>query len=134
MSDWTWGFISGLVATLIGFILTILWESHKANREKRDKDKVIKRLIIDVLTENLQIIAEIKEHLQAELQVIDQKLSNVTNMTILYEDIWDLIKFNIPSDLLKEDGLLKRLQSISGKIKRINESIHSRENYRLVLS
>jgi hypothetical protein len=131
MSEWTKGFISGLFATLIGFMLTVLWETFKSFREKRQKDKIVRKLIVDVLTENIATITEINIFLEQELLAIQTRQSIVTNMTILNSDIWDLVKFHIPDDLLKSNEMLKRLQAISGKVKRINESIHSRESYRL---
>lgn len=131
LSEWDKGFISGLIATIIGFILTMVWDIFKTRRDKGEKDKIIKKLIQDVLRDNLVYIASINNILSQELTILHQKQSVIANITILKNDFWDLIKFNIPKDLLKNNDLLKNLQDISTLIKFINESINSREMYRL---
>lgn len=130
-TEWEKGFISGLIATLIGFVLTMLWDIYKNNRDKTEKDKIITKLIQDTLNENLGYIANIKTVLTQEIAALNQNQSIVTNITTLKNDFWDLIKFNIPKDLLKNNGLLKKLQDISSLAKSINENINSREIYRL---
>lgn len=130
-TEWWKGFVSGLIATVIGFLLTICWDIYKNYRDKTEKDRIIQKLIKDTLNENLTYIASISFSLNKELEVLNQGQSIVTNITYLKNDFWDLIRFNIPKNLLKEDTLLKKLQDISSWIKVINESIESREQYRL---
>ena len=130
-TEWEKGFISGLIATLIGFILTMLWDIYKNQRDRITKDKIIKTLIKDTLSENETYIDSIELVLTHEVAVLSQRQSIVTNITTLKNDFWDFIKFNIPKDLLKNNGLLKNLQDILSLTKSINENIHSRETYRL---
>ena len=131
LTEWEKGFISGLIATLIGFVLTMFWDIYKDRRDKSEKDKIIKKLIQDVLNENLLYISSINAVLTQELGVLNQNKNIITNITTLKNDFWDLIKFNIPKDLLENNDLLKRLQNISSLTKSINENINSREMYRL---
>ena len=77
------------------------------------------------------MIQSINYVLTQELKILNQRQFIVTNITILKNDFWEIIKFNIPKDLLKENNLLKRLQDISSLTKSINENINSREIYRL---
>jgi hypothetical protein len=130
-TEWEKGFISGLIATLIGFVLTMVWDIYKNRRDKIEKDRIIKKLIQDTLNENLDYISSINLALTQEITVLNKRQSIVTNITTLKNDFWDLIKFNIPKDLLKNNDLLKRLQDISSLTKSINENIYSREMYRL---
>ena len=83
------------------------------------------------MNENLSYIQSINYVLTKELKILNQRQFIVTNITILKNDFWEIIKFNIPKDLLKENNLLKRLQDISSLTKSINENINSREIYRL---
>jgi hypothetical protein len=69
--------------------------------------------------------------LKQELDVLNQSQIIPTNITTLKNDFWDLIKFNIPKNLLTYDNLLQKLQDISSLTKSINEYINSREMYRL---
>ena len=131
LSAWQKGFISGLVGTLIGFIFTMAWDIYKNKRDKSEKDRVVKKLIKDVLSENLVFIKRINEVLEQEMVMLNQNQSIIQNVTTLKNDFWDLIKFHIPKNLLKNNDLLKRLQDISGSIKVINECINSRELYRI---
>ena len=131
LTEWEKGFISGLIATLLGFVLTMLWDIFKNYRDNKRKDKIINKLIRDVLNENITYIQSINYVLTEELKILNQRQFIVTNITILKNDFWEIIKFNIPKDLLKENNLLKRLQDISSLTKSINENINSREIYRL---
>ena len=130
-TEWENGFISGLIATLIGFFLTMIWDIYKNRRDKIEKDQIIKKLIHDTLNENLVYIDKINQVLTQEIAALVQQQSVVTNITTLKNDYWDLIKFNIPKDHLKDNNLLKKLQDISSLTKSINENIDSREMYRL---
>ena len=112
-TEWEKGFISGLIATLIGFILTMLWDIYKNRRDKIEKDQIIEKLIKDTLNENLGYIVNINSILTQELAVLNQSQSVVTNITTLKNDFWDLIKFNIPKNLLTNNNLLQKLQDIS---------------------
>jgi hypothetical protein len=130
-TEWEKGFMSGLIATVIGFILTMLWDIYKNNRDKTEKDNIIKKLIKDTLNENLGYIVDINSVLTHELTVLSQSQTVVKNITTLKNDFWDLIKFNIPKNLLTNNNLLQKLQDISSLTKSINENINSREMYRL---
>jgi len=35
MPDWLIGFIAGVIATIFGFVLTMLWDTYKLNRDAK---------------------------------------------------------------------------------------------------
>lgn len=41
MSEWLAGFISGVIATIIGFILTMLWDTFKFKRESKKREETV---------------------------------------------------------------------------------------------
>ena len=50
---------------------------------------------------------------------------------MLQNSTWDVIKINFPERLIKEKELLVKIRSLTQLIDHTNESIRSRENYRI---
>jgi hypothetical protein len=130
MTEWTKGFLSGLIATIIGFILTMVWDLWKTYRDKRSKDKVVYKLILDVLKENKKVISDNNYILNEELQLLPQRQFALVPLYYLNNEFWEIIKFNVPKELLGTNDLLKKLQDISTLTKQVIANITNRESYK----
>lgn len=120
-------FFSGVGATIIGFLLTMLWEWRKSIKQES--------AVIDALKQELQTNKEILEnnlqYINQELEIIDQGRSLVNPLNLLNGDFSDLLFISIPKKLKKDTDLLMEIRKISRLSKENNETIKSRETYRV---
>lgn len=120
-------FFSGVGATVFGFILTMLWEWKKSKKQES--------AVIDALKQELQTNKEILEsnlsYINQELEIIDQGKSLVNPLNLLNGDFSDLLFISIPKKLKKDTDLLMEIRKISRLSKENNETIKSRETYRV---
>lgn len=120
-------FFSGVGATVFGFILTMLWEWRKSVRQEN--------AVIDALKQELQTNKEILEsnlqYINQELTIIDQGKSLVNPLNLLNGDFSNLLFISIPKKLRKNTDLLMEIRKISRLSKENNETIKSREAYRV---
>jgi len=120
-------FFSGVGATIIGFLLTMLWEWRKSIKQES--------AVIDALKQELQTNKEILEsnlqYINQELQIIDQGKYLVNPLNLLNGDFSDLLFISIPKKLKKDTNLLLEIRKISRLSKENNETIKSRETYRI---
>ena len=130
MSQWLGGFISGVIATLIGFLLTIIWDIYKSRQNKKQKDDAILRAIKHELEENLEISKHNKSLLDEELGIIERGKEMVPPLIPMKSGFWELLKINLPMSLLKQEHVLEKLRDVSFLASHINESISSRQNYK----
>jgi len=120
-------FFSGVGATIIGFLLTMLWEWKKSIKQES--------AVIDALKQELQTNKEILEsnlkYINQELRIIDEGKFIVTPLNLLNGDFSDLLFISIPKKLKKDANLLLEIRKISRFSKENNETIKSRETYRV---
>jgi hypothetical protein len=128
--DWFVGFLSGVVATLIGFGLTILWDIFKMRRETREREGRVLRALSEELSENRLIVAEDLKMVRHEIAVLAEEKTLVQPLALLKTGFWDVAKVNLPKALLQGDRLL-RLRAIAAQAESCNEQIRSRENHRV---
>ena len=73
MSPWLSGFISGVAATLVGFLFTILWDIYKYRRDVSERDKSIIKVVQHDFQENRQLATENKTLLKQEVEILIRK-------------------------------------------------------------
>ena len=130
MTEWQIGFTSGVAATLVGFILSMVWDSHKYNRDIKRRDKTIIHAISHELEENRKLAVE-------NIKTIDQELELLTNgkyliqpLQLLKISFWDLLKVNLPNTYLKDSKLLVQIRDASTLSIHINEAIRCRQLFK----
>ena len=125
------GFISGVAATLVGFVLTMLWDIYKYRRDIAQRDESVVRVVRHDLEENRQLATENKSMLVQELEGIDKKKGLLVRPLLLMKTgFWDLLKANLPKPFVRNGELLEGIQSLSLLCAHINEEIRSRQNYK----
>ena len=119
--------------TTLGFIFTpiltiffiIIWDGY--NSQKKEKSFYL-NLGLEVCI-NLISLKTNSELVLHDLEVIHQK-QHLEPLKPLRTEVWDLLKFNTPDSLFK-NNLLSLLAVLYFKVTDINENIKSRENFRI---
>jgi hypothetical protein len=124
------GFLSGVVVTILAFLLTIGWEVYKSRRETQEREVNVLRALNEELNENKTISERNIEMLRQELTALKEHKTIVEPLRLLKIGFWDIAKVNLPKSLLKGNQMLK-LRDVAAIIDDCNEQIRSRENYRI---
>lgn len=130
MSEWVKGFISGIIATIIGFILTMLWDSYKSIRDSKEREGRVLLAIKEDLSSNIAIIGNNLDLISKELEYINRGTSLVNPLVLLKTGFWELTKIYLPKILLK-GSMLSKIRDIVRNSEYVNEAIRSRENLRI---
>ena len=128
--DWFLGFLSGVAATILGFVLTIGWDVYKTRRDTNEREGTVLRALSEELRENKSALRSDLDLLRQELAVLAEQKSVVRPLLVFKVGFWDIAKVNLPKALLRGDGLLK-LRNVAALADDCNEQIRSRENYRI---
>jgi len=129
-SQWLAGFISGIVATIIGFIFTMIWDIYKFKRDQKNRENNLVSAFKRELNDNLEFLQYNKDLLSMELEAIENDKYIIIPLIMLQNDFWELMKINLPRVLAEEDILVK-VKKVVRSIIQLNEQIKSREDYRI---
>lgn len=133
MSQWTNDFISGIAATIVGFIFTMLWGIYKYHRDTSQRDNSIIKIVHHELEENRQAALENIKLIEEELTILDNKKEIVRPLLLMKPGFWGVLKGIIPKKLIKNIELIENIQSVSLLASHINEQIRSSQNYKMLL-
>lgn len=131
MTDWQSGFTSGVTATLIGFLCTILWDVYKYNRDKKNQDKNTVHSIMEDVSANIEILLNNKDIIEKELDAISEGRELVVPLQLFRTGFWGLVKIERPECIVKEETLFTDLKSIHDGLDYINECIKGRQLYKM---
>lgn len=129
-TEWFLGFLSGVAATILGFVLTIIWDIRKARSESQVRDKAVMNAINEELLSNKRSLEQNLLRLQQELSILDEDKSIVQPLFTMKTGFWDLAKVNLSKKLLVGDRLA-RLRNLVFLAEQVNDEVISRENYRI---
>ena len=131
VTDWQSGFTSGVTATLIGFLCTILWDVYKHNRDKENKDKNTVHSVMEDVSANIEILLNNKNLVQKELDFISKNRELVVPLQVFRTGFWDLIKIERPVCIVRAESLFSNLKAIHDGLNYINECIKGRQLYKM---
>jgi hypothetical protein len=129
--EWWGGFISGVVATILGFVLTMAWDYIKYRRETGERETAVLRAMREDIADNTSIAQQNIAMLIQEIQVLKEQKSVVAPLQPLQQGMWDLVKLNIPQKLSRSPDLLSHVRQTANLGSYAIETIRSRENYRI---
>jgi hypothetical protein len=127
--EWFFGFLSGVFATIIGFVLTMIWDLWKDRRQKADRRRIVENAVGADLIVNVERIRRNLTAVREELSVLDQKMSIVAPLALLRTGFWDVAKLYPPGDTMSPDDMTK-LHELMNLTEQVNEGIRSRETFR----
>jgi hypothetical protein len=132
MQDWIIPFSIGVGATVVGFILTMVWDFFKFRRETLAREQALLNIIQYELNENISILDINEAILKQELEVLDEHKSVVPPLIQLQSGFWDLLKINLsfPKKIRKFDTSINLIR-IAKNLTEMNETIKSRQDYRI---
>jgi hypothetical protein len=130
MTTWLSGFLSGVIATIIGFLLTMLWDIYKYRRDSGKRDKSVLNSIREELISNKSIVLKNQQMLQQEMDLLSKNIMVGSPLSTLQGGFWDLVKINLPNQFIKGNSLIS-VRKIALLTDEINEIIRNRENYKL---
>lgn len=129
--EWMGGFVAGVIATLFGFVLTMVWDTVKYYRDRISKDNAVLFASRQEMEGNIEVLRENKKILEEELEIIQkEKKMLVVPLSPLNSFAWEVVAINLPKKLIKDVVLLKKVRDSAQSVVHINEIIRSRENYR----
>jgi hypothetical protein len=99
--------------------------------ERVERDESVLVAIRNEVTSNLAILEQNQQALQQELALIPEGKTLVAPLLLLHTGSWELLKVNIPERFFKEKGTLNTITDAFAKAGAINETVRSRENYRI---
>jgi hypothetical protein len=99
--------------------------------ERVEREEAVLVAVRDEITSNLAIIEQNQRALQLELGVLADGKTLVTPLLLLHTGSWELLKVSIPERFFKEKGTLNSITDAFAKAGAINETVRSRENYRI---
>lgn len=130
MTEWEIGFISGIGATVIGFVLTMLWDVYKYRRDTTDREKSVMNIVKYEVEENRNASVENAILLEEENSIISGGSVLVHSLLLMKAGYWSILISNTPQKLLKNVELLEKIQGVALLANHINEEIRSRQLYK----
>jgi hypothetical protein len=120
-------FFSGVGATIIGFFLTMLWEWEKT--------KKLESIVINTLKHELVTNEETLKNnlilLEQELDILDNRQLIINPLISLNADFTNLLFIAMPKCFKNDPTLISGIRILSRITKENNETINSRETYRI---
>ncbi len=104
-AEWFKGFLSGVAATLLGFLLTMIWDIRKARIESLERDKRVMNAINEELLSNKRSLEQNRAMLQDELSALANNKSLLQPLSVMKTGFWDLAKVNLPKQFIFGDSL-----------------------------
>ena len=131
MSENAMALVIGGGIALLSFGLAVVWDLIKFNREQGQKDEAILFALKQEMTSNVEIMKTNVTILTQEIGIIDQGKQVVEPLNLLENSSWDFLKIQIPHKLTEKVETLTKIKEASQVTSKINETIKSRENYRI---
>lgn len=132
MPEWLMGLIVGVLATTLGFTLTLAWEIIKKHKEAKDLEKRLERFVGMELTENRRILYRNRRLLEDELQALDENKMSLISLTPFRMGFWELLKSHLPfPGKYREDLTVLYLLAIVELASDMNETIRNRETFKV---
>ena len=124
MSEWLFGFLGGIFATMLGFFLVMCWELYK--------DKKMEKKILEYLKTELKYnSSQLKENislLEVDIKALKNKKRLLTTLKLLKTSALDLILINMPKKFLEIDKH-EQLTNIISSTHDFNEQIKARQSH-----
>ena len=131
MPEWLIGGLFGVFCTLLGVFLQMYWDNVKFARETKQRDEAVLMAVKEEVQANLRIIKENRRLHEEDLAYISKDRILVKPLSLLYSDTWGLVKISRPQQMMRDANILLLTTGVWQRVFSINESIRSRENYRI---
>lgn len=131
MSDRWFGFVSGVLATILGFVFTMVWDAYKDARETTQLEATVLKAAHSDLSANLQAASDISKLVNQEISIIDNGRTLVQPLPRISNGFWDLLRLHVPASFNEKPETFLLVQKVAVSGAYINEVVTSRENWRV---
>ena len=130
LRDWMIPFATGVAATLLGFGLTMLWDSRKARIDRRRRDATLLVLMHEEVATNIGVLQMNGDLLALELQSVDQGGTVVDALTEMQQGAWETIRGDLTRWLPDQTELFLRFRTTGISGVQFNQLVRNREQFR----
>jgi hypothetical protein len=124
-------FIAGVAATVIGFLLTIVWDVYKTRTENTRRHTAVLAVIRDETATNIDRLTQYRDFFPREIALIDaEKKYFIAPLLALAVPSLTLVAIDTPA-VLDSPKQLATLRQIASNVEIFNETLRSRETYRI---
>jgi hypothetical protein len=127
-TSWFPGFLAGVGATLVGFLLTMAWDWYKWRRDSKKQQEAMFSAAVGEIKNNLRILKRNGELISQELSILAQGQIILNPLGLMNTGAWDLMKIHHPTFLIEND-LLSHVNSAAQLAEEINGIVRNRELY-----
>ena len=124
------GFIGGIVATIIGFSFTLIWEIVKSHLGKRSLKNLISACLQEELEMNSLACSNNLTLLQQDNSYLLSHQTILSPLNYLRLSSWDLVISNL-EDIKITKNNLDHLATLELFAEKINETIRLREDFKI---
>ena len=129
-SDFTIGLVTGALATVLGFVLTMAWELWKERRQETSRVKAVCRALLYELDENQEILAKNRSLLESEQVLLSSGSFLLGTIMPFKHEMWFILKSNVPTSFLDKQTTLPAIRDAALAALHVNEGAASRQTYK----
>ena len=120
----------GSSTTLLGFVCFAVYDHYKYGKILLDNERKTIFFIKGELEKNLITVNYNISRIDSEIAALERNSTILDPLTVFDNSMWNMAAINFPQRLLKSETV-NMIRLFSGAIDLINETIRSRENYRM---
>ena len=128
--EFTAGLVSGVLATVLGFVLTMVWEIWRERRAEVSRVRGICAALIYELEENHTVLTANRALLENEQHLLIASTFQLGTLLPFKHDMWFILKSNLPSRFLTESTTLPSIRDAALAAVHLNDGGASRQTYK----
>jgi hypothetical protein len=128
--EFIYGLISGVVATLVGFLFAVMWDLWKERRRSSKERRKSVRLLRQEIGVNIQILDANCDVLESDSEAAKERKEFAETVSLLHTQIWESTRLAGALAILAPE-FLKELDVTYVRTLMLNQRIEGRELYRL---
>lgn len=129
-SEYVVGTITGIIATAVGFVLSMLYERKRSKKIEYDNRKKTLSLLRSELEDNLTIAEENLELFASNIGNLPEKKTSILAPTLYHESSWHVARANGIMSMLDNESY-KFVAETYITLGHMNTQFSARENFRI---
>jgi hypothetical protein len=130
-SDWLVPFASGVAATILGFLLTILWEERKRKRERGALDATLLAMMEEEVATNLAVLELNDGILERELLEVHEGATSIDALCEMQIGAWQAVGVDLARWLPDHAAILVQFRSLGVAGSQLNSVVRDRARFRM---
>lgn len=123
--------LTGALVAVFAFILATVRDELRYRRDRRQREKAVLAAMREEIA-SIRETSEANQHALAdEIEALQNQRQRLNPLDPLASGLWELARVEMPRVLINDAEALAALREISRRISRVNETIRSREAFRI---